>query len=293
MPADVPLRGGFATAPELLLNPAEVDERADVYTFGALIYALLLGRELSDLDFTLTGMPRPFVERMPDANPFLTRLLAKTFVREPAFRFPTGDGSIADPTGFRELIHALDACRHNLDRVRVDVAAWSSTGIVRNGNEDAVAVYHTVEGRMEHADEGALVLLADGMGGMESGEVAAALTLQTVRQCLFAAPPFGPSLPPTPPPQDPPRSTDTAEQPAPETQPASEPTTPFPPLIPIEPDSPERTADAHGERILAAPARGEPPRVRDGANSSWRSRHGLHRRSGADRWRHGDHWPCR
>jgi len=252
LPPDVPLRGGFATAPELLLNPAEVDERADVYAFGALTYALLLGRELSDLDFTLPGMPRPFLERIPDANPFLTRLMAKTFVREPSQRFPTADGSATDPTGFRELVQALDACRRNLDRVRVEVAAWSTTGMFRNGNEDAVAVHHAGEGRLEHADEGTLILLADGMGGMESGEVAAALTLQTVRQCLLASPPFGPSLPPTPPPQDLPPSSDTSDTPVLEPLPAPVPPDTFPPLTPIEPDSPERTPDSHGERILSA-----------------------------------------
>jgi PPM family protein phosphatase len=252
LPPDVPLRGGFATAPELLLNPAEVDERADIYTFGAMTYALLLGRELSDLDFTMAGMPRPFPERIPDSNPFLTRLMAKSFVREPAQRFPTSDGSIADPTGFRELIHALDACRRNLDRVHVDVAAWSTTGMFRNGNEDAVAVYHTGEGRLEHADEGTLILLADGMGGMESGEVAAALTLQTVRQCLFAAPPFSACLPPTPPPQDRAPDTQTGKTPVPEPPAVTDVPPPVPPVIPIESDSPERTADAHGERILSA-----------------------------------------
>jgi serine/threonine protein phosphatase PrpC len=248
LPGDVPLRGGFATAPELLLTPTEADERADMYSFGALMYSLLMGHELTDLDFTLTGMPRPFLERVPDANPFLARVLAKTFVREPAHRFPTDDGSITDPTGFRELIHALDACRQNLDRVRVDVAAWSTTGIARHGNEDAVAVYHTGEGRMEHADEGALIVLADGMGGMESGEVAAALTLQTVRQYLFAAPPFAASLPPTPPPDDSPAPT---EAPDAATE-APEPKSPFPPLPPADVNSPDRTEDAHGERIVAA-----------------------------------------
>ena len=60
-----------------------------------------MGRELSDLDFTLTGHPKGYVERVPDANPFLVRLLAKTFVRDVNRRFPTSDGGAAD--GFDEL----------------------------------------------------------------------------------------------------------------------------------------------------------------------------------------------
>ena len=40
LPGDVPLRGDFFTAPELLLNPTEADARADLYAFGGLLYAL-------------------------------------------------------------------------------------------------------------------------------------------------------------------------------------------------------------------------------------------------------------
>ena len=152
-PGDIPLRGGFSTAPELLLHPDEADERADLYAFGALLYALMLGRELTDLDFTLTGMPRPYLERVPDANPYLARVMAKTFVRDVARRFPTDDGAQVDPTGFRELIAALDACRRNMDRHRIDVAAWSTTGMVRTGNEDAVVTYHSSDALLDDADE--------------------------------------------------------------------------------------------------------------------------------------------
>jgi protein phosphatase len=250
LPGDVPLRGGFSTAPELLLKPGEADERADLYAFGALMYALLLGRELSDLDFTLAGMPKSFLERVPDASPFLARLMAKTFVREPDQRFPTADGSLTDPSGFRELIESLRACRDNLDRVRIDAACWTTTGMVRYGNEDAVAVFHTSEGRLEQADEGALILLADGMGGMQNGELAAALTLQTVRERLFAVPPFAPSLSATPPVDHHPLDeSPTLDAPPPGTETPPPAPSPEPAAPPISVD---RSPDAHGERIVAA-----------------------------------------
>ncbi len=250
LPGDVPLRGGFSTAPELLLNQEHADERADLYAFGALIYALMLGRELSDLDFTLTGMPRPYLERVPDANPFLSRLLAKTFVRDMAQRFPADDGPDSDRTGFRELIACLEACKSNLDRVKIDVAAWSTTGMVRPANEDGVAVFYWAESRLDDSDGAALILLADGMGGMESGEVAAALALQTLKECLLTGPPFATGLP-----SKPLSTTPTAEALVPDWTPvvenASGTSLPLPGRF-REKESPERSVDGHAERVANA-----------------------------------------
>ena len=250
LPGDVPLRGGFSTAPELLLNPTGADARADLYAFGGLLYALLLGRELSDLDFTLTGVPKPYLERVPDASPFVARLLARTFVRDPADRFPTGDGALIDPTGFRDLVTALGACRRTLDRVKLDVAAWSTVGMVRSANEDAVSIYHTADSRLDDADEAALVLLADGMGGMAAGEVAAALALHSLRQTLLSCPPFASGLPVTPVP-DPPPEPAAAEPAAP---PENEGRAAPPPVIPhftTDPESPDRAIEVHAERVAA------------------------------------------
>lgn len=251
LPGDVPLKGGFSTAPELFLNPAQTDARADLYAFGGLLYALLLGRELSDLDFSMTGVPRSYLERDRDASPFLVRLLARTFVRDPAQRFPTQDGAHVDPTGFRELVAALGACRRNLDRARIDVAAWSTIGMVRSGNEDAVSVHHSSEARLDDTDEAALVLLADGMGGMASGEVAAALALQTLRNVLLSGPPFAGGLAPTPLPAPPPQETENEDSPEPRDGAGVVESLPLQIWI-TDAESPERTADAHAERVTAA-----------------------------------------
>ena len=224
---------------------------------------------------------------MPDANPFLARVLAKTFVREPGppvpdrrrgnrrpDRVPRADRTPWTPAG-----GTWTGCK-------LDVAAWSTTGMVRSGNEDAVAVYHTGEGRLDDADEAALILLADGMGGMESGEVAAALALQTLRQCLLAGPPFAASLPPTPLPEHARRSVDRSATEAPEPVPRLPPSrAAMPAAAAADPDSPERTADAHAERVDGRPAGGQPAGVRGGPRPPRRSRHGLHRRGGPDRRR--------
>lgn len=188
MSPDVPLSESAYTAPELVLNPASADARADLYSFGATVYSLHLGRDLTEMDFTLQGVPRPFLDRFPDAHPLVGRLISKTFCFRPDDRFP---GSYCeDPTGVSELKRNLEACRRNIDRVRLDISSWTTTGILRTGNEDALAVVHGSESCADDTDEFALLALADGMGGMEGGEIAAAVSIQAVRHHLLASPPF-------------------------------------------------------------------------------------------------------
>lgn len=190
VPPDAPIRAGYATAPELVVATDHADARADLYGFGAMLCALLLGRELAEMDFEMQGSPKPFATRFPDAHPLLVRLLGKTFCRDLHQRFPTEETARRDPTGFEELIQTLDVCRRTLAQVRFDVAAWTTTGMVRGGNEDAFALLHAATGRQDDLGDAALILLADGMGGYESGEVAAALALQSLRHYLLQQPPF-------------------------------------------------------------------------------------------------------
>ena len=49
--------------------------------------------------------------------------------------------------------------------------------MVRNGNEDALTVLHGVDGRLNDCTKYAMVLLCDGMGGYDAGEVAADLAI--------------------------------------------------------------------------------------------------------------------
>jgi protein phosphatase len=105
-------------------------------------------------------------------------------------RFPTDEASKEETTGFLELIRTLEVLRRTYDNVRLEIASWTSTGIVRTGNEDAFAVLHGAESRQDDLGEAALVILCDGMGGYEAGEVAAALTIQTLRQQLVLMRPF-------------------------------------------------------------------------------------------------------
>jgi protein phosphatase len=153
-----------------------------------VIYALEMGHELSDLDFRGPGDPIPFLDRFPEAHPFLGRLLGRTLNRSREKRFPSDKAG--DLTGFEELAAGLAEAQRVLARVRLDVAGWTSTGMLRAGNEDALAVVQTTELRDGVHEECALILAADGMGGNAAGEVAASLTVRTLRRHLMHEPPL-------------------------------------------------------------------------------------------------------
>jgi serine/threonine protein phosphatase PrpC len=185
LPGDAPVRGTLYTAPELISGNEQADARADLYSFGAMMYALHVGRELTDTDFDKPGQPKPFIPRFPDIHPAFGRLLTKTFRKEVSARFPSDEAGKEDATGFTELIRTLHVLRRTYDNVRMEIASWTTTGIVRTGNEDGFAVLHACEARQDDLAESALILLADGMGGYEAGEVAAALALQILRKYLM------------------------------------------------------------------------------------------------------------
>jgi PPM family protein phosphatase len=191
VPPNPPLRALLFTAPELILSPTTADARADLYSFGAMLYALeYLHHPPEEKDFEKQFVPRQISDRFPDVHPLLLRLINKTFVRDINTRFPTDEAGKVDSTGFAELIRTLEVCRRAFDQVRFDIAAWTTTGMVRTGNEDAFCVLHAVEQRQDELNEYALLLLCDGMGGYEAGEVAAALALAKMREFVLQQPVF-------------------------------------------------------------------------------------------------------
>jgi protein phosphatase len=204
LPPDAPVRGTLYTAPELLSSPGSADARADLYSFGAMLYALSVGRELNErTDFDSPGNPKPYIPRFPDCHPAFGRLMMKTFRKEVEARFPTDEAGKEDATGFTELIRTLEVLKRTHDNVRLEIASWTSTGIVRTGNEDAFALMHSCESRQDDLGEAALVLLCDGMGGYEAGEVAATLAIQVLRKQLTQLAPFNGAAGASPFPTDP------------------------------------------------------------------------------------------
>jgi protein phosphatase len=190
LPPNPPIRGTRYTAPEVEMARENTDARSNLYSFGAMLYALHLGTELTEKDFEKNGLPKHFIARFPDVHPMYGRLVLKTFLRDPAIRFPTDEAGKKDPTGMQELIDTLEVCRRSYGHVHMEIAAWTTTGIVRTGNEDAFSLIHAAESRLDDPSEYCLVLLADGMGGYEAGEIAAALCINTLREKLAGCPQF-------------------------------------------------------------------------------------------------------
>ena len=191
LPANAPLKATLYTAPELILAPNTADARSDLYSFGALIYSLeYLHHPLEEKDFERQFAPLQITERFPDVHPLFLRLINKTFCRDVNSRFPTDEMTKTDPSGFGELIKTLATCGRAFEEVRLDIAAWTTTGMVRTGNEDALTVLHGVDTRQDDLGEYAMILLADGMGGYEAGELAAAMALNEMRKFLLQQPIF-------------------------------------------------------------------------------------------------------
>lgn len=174
----------FYSAPELSSTDRIADYRADAYCFGAVACALHLGRELTVDDFIEPGKPRPILELLPDAAPPLFRLLSKTFAFHPDHRFPTQTKHSIDPGGFGEIGEALSEVTRTNQSCRFEISGWSSTGLVREHNEDAFTVSHLTTGALDSRRDIALVCVADGMGGHAAGEVASAIAVSTVAEYL-------------------------------------------------------------------------------------------------------------
>jgi serine/threonine protein phosphatase PrpC len=191
LPEGVPIRDNLYTAPELLMSPQQADARADLYSVGAMLYSLeYLQHALEEKDFERPFQPHQITDRYPDAHPALCRLVNKTFCRDLNTRFPTDEAGKQDATGFQELVRTLEVCQRTFDNPRLDIAAWTTTGMVRTGNEDAFAFLHAVQATQDDLGEFALLLLCDGMGGYEAGEVAAAMTIAEMRKFLLEHPLF-------------------------------------------------------------------------------------------------------
>ncbi len=154
------------TAPEIY-RAKRVDKRADIFSAGALLYTWLTGERIASESWREEAGPVQFYPPHV-VSPPLEKALRRALAFDPKDRWPTIDEFKAELT-------------RQLGAIRVQAAALTDVGRVREHNEDAaLAIEYTRESLVEPA-RNYLYLVADGMGGAEAGEVAAAIAVNAVR----------------------------------------------------------------------------------------------------------------
>lgn len=160
-----PLQVPGYSAPELA-HPAPLTGKEDVYSLGAILYHALVGQPLPESGAELAALPTRL--RIPGVPQILAQALA-----------------VADERADLETVYQqLLAFKQRLGRglVALDVASATSLGLnpTRLVNEDACGYAVWSAYAAGSVEQGALLCVADGMGGMEAGEVASGAALQAV-----------------------------------------------------------------------------------------------------------------
>ncbi len=157
------------TAPEIYRGK-KVDKRADIFSAGAILYTWLTGARIPSESWREEAGPVQFYPPHV-VTPRLENAIRRAIAFSPADRWPTIDA-------FKTELIALGAA------IRLRAAAMTDVGRVREHNEDAVlAVEYTRESLVDPA-QSHLYVVADGMGGAEAGEIAAAIAVQTIRSYI-------------------------------------------------------------------------------------------------------------
>jgi len=157
------------TAPEIYRGK-KVDKRADIFSAGAILYTWLTGARIPSESWREEAGPVQFYPPHV-VTPRLENAIRRAIAFSPADRWPTIDA-------FKTELIALSGT------VRLRAAAMTDVGRVREHNEDAVlAVEYTRESLVDPA-QSHLYVVADGMGGAEAGEIAAAIAVQTIRSYI-------------------------------------------------------------------------------------------------------------
>ncbi len=126
------------SAPEVVYGESDGDERSDIYSLGATLWQLLVGRspfEVPGGDNTAYAlMPRIRTQpvpptKRPDVPASLERLLAQTMAKDPALR----------PQSALELAHGLQAIEQECRLPRTQVLVLDDRGRTRLFGPDAAA----------------------------------------------------------------------------------------------------------------------------------------------------------
>jgi serine/threonine protein phosphatase PrpC len=153
------------SAPELA-HPETVTGKEDVYTIGALLYAALAGGPLPEAGVELAELRSTI--RLPGAPQVLADAL------DPA----------EDRLALEDLYARLLALRRRqaAPPLTLEVASATTVGLnpTRPVNEDSCAYMTGMVAGADGVEYRALLCVADGMGGMEAGEIASQTAINAV-----------------------------------------------------------------------------------------------------------------
>ena len=146
-----------------------VDERADIYALGALWHYLLTGNPPESywaIEEERFNYPDVSAFR-PDIHPQVERIVRQMLQIDPIDRY----------ANVTELKNDLLALINNPIR---KVGTCSDVGMVRKVNEDSIAMFELAFTTQSHRSGLGLYVCADGMGGVNAGEIASALAVDEV-----------------------------------------------------------------------------------------------------------------
>ena len=154
------------SAPEIY-RAKKVDKRADVFSVGALLYALLTGERLDSEAWREEAGPIRFYPPHV-VSPALEQVVRRALLFDPAARWPSVDLLKA------ELVKLAGV-------IRISAGAITDVGMMRDHNEDSIMVAEYLRDSLIERSQNYLYVVADGMGGAEAGEVASAIAVGAIR----------------------------------------------------------------------------------------------------------------
>lgn len=157
---------GYSSPEQSGLFDAPIDERSDIYSLGAIWFQLLTGQNPAEMAADEWGYIFPAVcEYLVDTHPQIARIVAKMVEPDPDRRYRT----------INEVKNELLELINNPGR---RVGFFSDVGMVREGNEDSVGVRDLHFVNLSRQRGLGVYVVADGMGGVNAGEVASAIAVE-------------------------------------------------------------------------------------------------------------------